>query len=107
MTSSPWGMSPPPKISDLLQKVRKALADGTYVITGHAQDRMEERDVILSEVVYILKNGYHETSKDEFDPKFMNWKYAIRGNTDSGRDLRIVVKIKDKMVVITVVDKDN
>ena len=97
----------PPKDPNVLDKVRKALADNDYRIHPHAQLRMNERDVILGEVTYILKNGYYEASKDEFDHRFQNWKYSIRGNTIDERDLRIVVKLAGKMMIITVVDKDN
>jgi hypothetical protein len=97
----------PLKDANVPDKVRKALADNDYRIHPHALLRMNERKVILTEITYILKNGYQEVSKDEFDHKFQNWKYSIRGNTLDERDLRVVVKLAGKMMIITIVDKDN
>lgn len=102
-------MAATPKLDHLSDRVRQAVKNDSYRISKHAQQRMEERDISLTEVNYILKNGYHEAAKDEFDNDRSNWRYSIRGMTVDRRDIRVVVSFDKitKMFVITVIDKDN
>jgi hypothetical protein len=44
----------------------------------------------------------HEKDKDLFDVKRQMWKYAIRGKTLDGINLRIIVAFEKEMVIITV-----
>ena len=69
----------------------------------HALDREAERRIILSDVVYVLKNGYHEKQKTSFDEVFLTWKYAIRGKTLDNLDIRVIIAFAaDGMLIITV-----
>jgi hypothetical protein len=95
----------PPKAGDVLERVRKHVADGTYLDTRHASERKEERVITLPEVLYVLRNGFHEKKKDEYKPEHKDWNYAIRGKTIDGRALRIAVAFADPgMLVITAID---
>lgn len=102
-------MSKDGKLDNVLEKVRKAIAEDRFRLTPHAEGRMFQRGIILPEVFYVLKHGYHETSKDEFDSSRRNWRYAIRGCTVDGRDVRVVVSLDKvtRMWIITVIDKDR
>ena len=54
-------------------------------------------------MLYVLKNGYHERHKTSFDEAFQTWKYAIRGKTLDGIDIRIIISFDDVgMMIITV-----
>lgn len=101
----------PPKDPDVVGKVRRAVSSGSYteLRTDHATDRQSERRVTRPEYVYVLKNGYHEKSKDEFKEEFQAWNYAIRGKTIDGRDLRVPVSFdKDgTLLIITLIDLDQ
>ena len=55
-----------------------------------------------------LRNGWHERRKDEFQPEYGAWNYAIRGKTIDGRNLRIVVSFeRGKLLVVTAIDLDS
>ena len=66
----------------------------------HARIRGEERDIDLADVKYVLKNGRHEIVKTEFDEAFNNWKYAIRGKTLDGIDVRVILDGIDVRVIV-------
>ena len=68
----------------------------------HALERQNQRLVDLKSVLCVLKNGIHEKDKDLFDVKRQMWKYAIRGKTLDGINLRIIVAFEKEMVIITV-----
>ena len=68
----------------------------------HALERQNQRLVDLKSVLGVLKNGIHEKDKDLFDVKRQMWKYAIRGKTLDGINLRIIVAFEKEMVIITV-----
>jgi hypothetical protein len=53
-------------------------------------------------VLYVLKTGAREDSKDLFDVKRQIWKYAIRGNTTDEISLRVIIAFEDEMIIITV-----
>lgn len=68
---------------------------------------MQLRKIIETELSYMLKHGYCETSKDQYDQARRNWKYAIRGSTMDGRDLRVIIAFHQHILIVTVIDKDN
>lgn len=92
----------PPKLKNLLKKIRGCLESGRYILTKHALVRQKERAINLAEAIHVLKTGYEEKSKDCFEQN--TWKYAIRGKTIIGRlDVRIIVAFDDdEMLIITV-----
>lgn len=96
----------PPKIPDLLAKVRAAVLEGNYSDTVHSGERSDERTVSDAEIKQVLLTGWHEQQKDEFDSRYKNWKYAIRGKTATERSLRVIVIFAEKMVIVTVIDLD-
>ena len=65
---------------------------------------LEERFISLRETLHVLKNGYHEETYSVFEVKKQIWKYAIRGKTPDGVDLRVIVAFVEKMAIITVIE---
>jgi hypothetical protein len=56
------------------------------------------------DVLHILKHGNHEKEKDSFDVKRQSWKYAIRGKTPDGIELRIIVAFTEALLgIITII----
>jgi Domain of unknown function (DUF4258) len=94
----------PPKIGNLISAVKRCLELGNYRRSVHARRREKERDIDLTDIKYVLKNGRHEGSKDQFDDAFNAWKYAIRGKTLDGADIRIIVAFDENIMhIITVI----
>lgn len=52
------------KTPNLLVKVRHCIEQGLYLDTRHSTDRQSERNITRPEILYVLKNGRHEKSKD-------------------------------------------
>lgn len=96
----------PPKIANLLDVIRECLDRGRYLDTRHATDRQLERDITRPEVVYVLRGGHHEKSKDRFDEQYGAWNYSVRGRTIDRREIRIIVSLEETtgMLIITAID---
>lgn len=97
----------PAKIPELLNKVQDCIEKGEYLDTVHASIRQGERAITRPEILYVLKNGWHEKSKDEYQQRYEAWNYAIRGKTIDKRELRVVVSFDENgMLIITAIDLD-
>jgi len=95
----------PPKLSDVLKRVRECVETGRYYDISHAVLRKRERRISLTHVLHILCNGYHEKRKDQYSPEHRDWTYAIRGKSVDERDIRIAVAFdEDDMLIITVIE---
>jgi hypothetical protein len=91
---------------DLLKIIRAHVQRGSYILVKHAIKRQEERNIRLPDILRVLEHGRHEQEKDVFDVKNQTWKHAIRGKTINGVDLRVVVALKNEMIIITVITVD-
>ena len=93
----------PSQFDDLFPMIRHCLDMGIYRQSKHAIERELERKIDLPDVLYVLKNGYHEKRKTSFDEAFQTWKYAVRGKTLDEIDVRIIIAFEDSgMMIITV-----
>jgi len=92
-----------PKLDNLHEKILVCIEQKRYTQSKHAIQRQTERNVELTDVLYVLKNGYCEKRKTSFDEVFETWKYAIRGKTLEGLDIRVIIAFdKEEMFIITV-----
>lgn len=92
----------PAQIDNLFQKIQECIENGKYILSEHAIIRMKERDIDLTDTLYLFKYGYHEKKKTSFDDIFQTWKYAIRGKTIDELDVRIIISFdKNDMIVIS------
>lgn len=89
-------LNPLPKIRELLEK-------GRYKFKPHAVQRQAQRLISVRDTLFVLNHGFHEEEKDQFDIRRQHWRYAIRGKTPDGVDIRVVVAIENMVVVITVI----
>jgi hypothetical protein len=96
----------PEKHQNLMQLIKACVESGDYRDTTHAKDRKGGRNILRTEIEFVLKNGHHVPRKDQFDELFQAWNYAIEGSTVDRRKLRIIVSFNDvtKMLIITVID---
>ncbi len=98
----------PKKHENVTGRIRDLAAQGKYLETRHAAQRMRERQITRMEVQYVLKTGRHEPRKDQFSEDFKEWAYAIRGYVlDRDKELRIAAVINEEHVlVITAIHLD-
>ncbi len=96
----------PPKISNLMDVIRECLDRHRYLDTRHATDRQLERSITRPEVIYVLRGGHHEKSKDRFDEQYAAWNYSVRGRTVDRKEIRIIVSFDEStgMLIITAID---
>lgn len=93
----------PSQLDELFPKIQDCLDKGLYRQSKHAIERELEREIDIPDVLYVLKNGYHEKQKTSFDETFQTWKYAVRGKTLDEIDIRIIIAFDDTgMMIITV-----
>jgi len=98
----------PLQVPDLRNKICECIDKGNYFHSKHALDRQKLRKIDLEDALYVLKNGKHEEAKTLFDEEFQSWKYAIRGATLDGDDIRIIIAFDDfGMLLITVMHVFN
>ena len=96
------------KLTDLLEKLKSAVDRGSLRFSKHTFERMSERGILRREVRFVLKNGFHEKRKDQFDEEYNCWNYSIRGKTLDDRKLRIVVSFeKPNFIVVTAIDLER
>jgi hypothetical protein len=60
----------PSQLDELFPNIRDCIEKGLYRQTKHALERELERKIDLPDVLYVLKNGYHEKQKTSFDEVF-------------------------------------
>ncbi|MEZ4819252.1 MAG: DUF4258 domain-containing protein [Bdellovibrionota bacterium] len=89
---------------ELLKKVKSAVESGNYLDSTHAIERQAERKILRPEMEDVLKNGWHEKSKDHFKSEYQAWNYAIRGKTMDEKEIRVIVSFENKMLIITAID---
>lgn len=99
----------PVKIHNLLEVIRGCIEIGRYRSCLHLEQREIERSITRREVLYVLRQGFHEKKEDDFDEAFQAWNYAIRGKTVDQRELRVFVSFDEEtmMIIITTFEVGN
>lgn len=86
--------------------------------SDHAMERMEQRGIIMSDLLYLLKNGHVEPEREKATVPNMNWeqhklwKYKITGHTPNSdnRKLQSVFIIPDTkggIKIVTIMWQDE
>ena len=93
------------KLPNLLDEVGLCIDRDDYSDTFHATLRRKQRNITLLDMLYVLKNGWHEKSRDRYDELYDSWNYAIRGQILDEREVRVIISFDENvMMIITVVD---
>lgn len=84
----PWGPA------DATTAIRDAARHEKFrvTLTGHARQRMSERDLIMGDLLYVLKNGFVYAPPERATQPDL-WKYCIetRSPNSGNRVVRLVV----------------
>jgi hypothetical protein len=98
----------PAKVIDLMAQVIECVTSRNYLDTRHSLERREQRIITIDEIEEALLAGYWEKKKDSFNEQFKSWRYAIRGTTETGKRLRVVVAlVAPNLLLITAIDLDS
>lgn len=60
-----------------METIAKHVDDDSYLDTVHSGQRRGQRNITIVEMTYVLKNGHHEKSKDEFRKEHNDWNLLI------------------------------
>lgn len=72
-----------------LGELRACMAEDRYQLHPHFWKRLRERRVELLDALHVLRHGVIY-AEPEFDVKFGEWRYTVRGRTVDNVELRIV-----------------
>ena len=98
--SGPW------KPADATRKINKMAREDSLDLawTDHAKERLEERDLLIGDVLHLLKTGmvYQEAEKST---RQSCYKYIIEGQTPNseGRSIKAVVVAQENMQILKIV----
>lgn len=72
--------------------------------TKHAKDRLSERNLLISDLLYVLRNGFvYEDPEQATLPNLYKYKIEGQSPNSGARTLRIVAIPEEKSVQIKVV----
>ncbi len=84
---------------ELRRAIRDCLESGSVVFSGHSRRRMEERNIIETDVVNVLENG-----RALPEPEWMNWHWRYRIET---QNIGVVITFEpeagdiDELIIVT------
>ena len=91
-----------PKIKKPKDVAISLLKKGNIFYCDHALERMHKRSITVIDIRHILIKGWHMPARDRWTKKD-GWSYCFEGLTDDARRLRVVVAIKQNLILITVI----
>jgi hypothetical protein len=93
------------KIQNVAALAKMLMKQGAYVISNHAYERRNEREISIGDIQNVIKTGYHEKRKDEYKEEFRDWNYAIKGKTLDSELARICIAFvqESSLIVVTVI----
>lgn len=79
----------------------------TVIITKHAEERMDCREISMKDVAEVIKTGKENRKKSEINPPNCP-KIALEGSTKKKASIRIIVAdCKEVAKLVTVIDLKN
>ncbi len=83
----PWS---PADATDIIRKI--ASGNAKVVLTQHAKDQMADRDLILGDLMYVVKNGFvYEKPEPSTQDGYCKYKMESTTPNTNSRSLRVVV----------------
>jgi len=88
------------------QKIREIYKLGSVIIHPHCQKRMKEKNYSSSDIDLLLSKGTVQ-EPPEYNDKFCQWRYKIKGNAVEGDKATVVVSIEShrELMCITIMPK--
>lgn len=87
------GKQQPWDTGDATEEIRQISRSSGFRITytNHAKNQMQERDLIVSDVIFILKNGFvYEDAQTSTQPGFYKYVIESRSPNSGNRSVRVV-----------------
>ena len=95
-----------PSLSDteVLETTRRYLNSGQIVYKKHFKKRMDERDVTLQDIIYLVETGKVK-GEPEWNNDYDEYNYCISGEDIEGIELTVIISIStenEELNLITV-----
>ena len=99
----------PTQRPNIIEDLTRALVTGRLIPTTHAQQRMVERNITMSDIEEAIAQCQREPIKDKLTIDGTDWIYHVRGKTnDLTKDLRIAFFFDDpRAIIVTVIDLED
>jgi hypothetical protein len=81
------------------RRIRRLLAQGDLEIKPHARRRMDERNYLVGDIIYLLRLGIVVSHRFEKGA----WRWKVRGVTVERKSATCVVEIDGLLIVVTVI----
>ena len=81
------------------QRIKKLWAESKTEITYHAQKRMKERNIDITDVQNVIRYG----KVIEHSKPMTLWRYTISGASVDGKKMKCVVEIDGNLIIVTVI----
>ena len=82
-----------------LKRIQKLCRDGEIRVSPHAEMRMKEYGLEITDIVYVLLRGQ---VTEITQPKAL-WRYRVEARAVDGKELACVVEVNGCLVVVTVI----
>jgi hypothetical protein len=94
--------SPPPSNRHTIKAIRKFLNEWQVTWKRHMKERMEERNISISDVMNIVDAG-KINGPPEYDDKYGCYEYHIAGRDLDGKKRTLIVGINEKEEVLELI----
>jgi hypothetical protein len=85
--AQPWD---PAMATEIIRRI--ASGRHTFVLTGHASDQMQERDLTSGDILYVLKRGFvYEEAVPSTREDYYKYKIECTTPNSNNREVRVVV----------------
>jgi hypothetical protein len=92
-------MSDPGNYRRVHERIKKLWAEGKTEIGHHAQERMKERKIDITDVQNVIRYG---RIAGHSKPMTL-WRYTIVGKAVDGENTKCIVEIDGTLIIVTVI----
>ena len=86
---------------EALKLIRRIVREGKVILSKHARQRMQDRNVTAEDISFSIKNGIINT-EPEIHIKTGRWNYRVEGKDINERAIRLLVDIYEEEVIIII-----
>ena len=88
----------PPKVNQPQSLAVKYISEGQYLIGEHTLQRMNERNIDMSDVIAVICNGWHVPKRDRYCSINDDWSYCFEGKDfDAERNIRVIASFDNRL----------
>ncbi len=86
---------------EALKLIRRIAQEGKVILSRHAQQRMQERNVTAEDISFSIKNGIIN-AEPEIHIKTGRWTYRVEGKDVNERVMSLLIDVYEEDVIIII-----